>query len=38
MTGLTKVLLIDNDPKFLEDVLPYYGYEVICTENEKQGL
>ena len=33
MAELTKILLVDDNPKFLEDVLPFYGYEVKCAHD-----
>lgn len=38
MTDLTKILLVDDNPKYIEDVLPYYGYEVCCAYNGEQAL
>lgn len=38
MTELTKILLVDDNPKFLEDVLPFYGYEVKCAHNGVECL
>ena len=38
MSDLTKILLVDDNPKYIEDVLPYYGYEVVCAYNGKQAL
>ena len=30
---MTNVLLVDDNPKYLNDALPYYGYDV-CTVND----
>ena len=38
MAELTKILLVDDNPKFLEDVLPFYGYEVKCALNGVECL
>lgn len=38
MAELTKILLVDDNPKFLEDVLPFYGYEVKCANNGAECL
>lgn len=38
MSELTKILLVDDNPKYLEDVLPFYGYEVNCAKNGVQAL
>lgn len=38
MADLTKVLLVDDNPKYIEDVLPYYGYEVTSAYNGKQAI
>lgn len=38
MAELTKILLVDDNPKFLEDVLQFYGYEVKCAHNGVECL
>ncbi|MBR6302075.1 response regulator transcription factor [bacterium] len=38
MAELTKVLLVDDNPKYLEDILPFYGYEVCVAENGVEAL
>lgn len=38
MAELTKVLLVDDNPKYLEDVLPYYGFEIVCAYDGEQAL
>ena len=38
MAELTKILLVDDNPKFLVDVLPFYGYEVKCAHNGVECL
>lgn len=38
MSDLTKILLVDDNPKYLEDVLPFYGYELSCAQDGAQAL
>ena len=38
MAELTKVLLVDDNSRYLEDVLPFYGYEVSVAENGVEAL
>lgn len=38
MSDLTKILLVDDNPKYIEDVLPFYGYEVVSVYNGRQAL
>jgi len=38
MTDLVKILLVDDEPKFLDEVLPMYGYEVHSVYNGKQAI
>lgn len=38
MADLCKILLADDNPKYMEEVLPYYGYEVICASNGEETL
>ena len=38
MSELARILLVDDNPKYLEDVLPFYGYEVICATGGRQAL
>lgn len=38
MSDLTKILLVDDNPKYLEDVLPFYGYELCCAQDGTQAL
>ena len=36
MNSLAKILIVDDNPKYLEDVLPMYGYEVeVATDGIK---
>lgn len=38
MSFIAKILLIDDNPKYLKDVLPSYGYEVVVATNGLSGL
>lgn len=38
MPDLTKILLVDDNPKYLEDVLPLYGFELTCAVDGLQAL
>lgn len=38
MTALAKILIVDDNPKYLEDVLPMYGYEVNTATDGIQAL
>lgn len=38
MPDLVKVLLVDDNPKYIEDVLPFYGYEVTVAYNGEQAI
>ena len=38
MSDLTKILLVDDNPKYLEDVLPFYRYELCCAQDGVQAL
>ncbi len=38
MADLTRILLVDDNPKYIEDVLPFYGYEVCTALNGEQAL
>lgn len=38
MASLGKLLIIDDNPKYLEDVLPMYGYEVDVAKDGVRGL
>lgn len=38
MADLTKILLVDDNPKYIEDVLPFYGYEVSCAKDGEEAL
>lgn len=38
MSFIAKILLIDDNPKHLKDVLPSYGYEVVVATNGLSGV
>ncbi len=38
MPELTKVLLVDDNSKYLKDALPFYGYEVTTAHDGVQAL
>lgn len=38
MSTLGKILVIDDNPKLLEDALPMYGYEVVSATDGLVGL
>lgn len=38
MTSLAKILYVDDNPNYLRDILPMYGYEVIVATDGMQAL
>ena len=38
MVAIAKILIIDNNPKYLADALPLYGYEVEVATDGIQGI
>ena len=38
MSSVAKILLVDDNPKYLRDVLPMYGYEVEVAADGLQAL
>ena len=38
MTSLARILIIDDNPKLMEDALPMYGYEVVSATDGLLGL
>ena len=38
MTELAKILIVDDNPKYLADALPMYGYEVAVATDGVQAL
>ena len=38
MSELAKILIVDDNPKYLQDALPMYGYEVKVAIEEVQPV
>lgn len=38
MSQLAKILIVDDNPKYLQDALPMYGYEVVVATDGVQAL
>ena len=38
MVAIAKILIIDDNPKYLADALPLYGYEVEVAKDGLQGI
>ena len=38
MNGIASILVVDDNPKFLKDALPMYGYEVTVAEDGIEAL
>jgi len=38
MDGIASILVVDDNPKFLKDALPMYGYEVAVAEDGIEAL
>lgn len=38
MSQLAKILIVDDNPKYLQDALPMYGYEVLVATDGVQAL
>lgn len=38
MSDLAKILLVDDNPKYLAAVLPFYGYDLKCVSDGVQAL
>ena len=38
MDGIASILIVDDNPKFLQDALPMYGYEVHVAEDGLEAL
>ena len=38
MDGIASILVVDDNPKFLKDALPMYGYEVTVAEDGIEAL
>jgi DNA-binding NarL/FixJ family response regulator len=38
MSQIAKILIVDDNPKYLQDVLPMYGYDVVVATDGVQAL
>ena len=38
MGGIASILIVDDNPKFLEDALPMYGYDVTVAHDGIEAL
>ena len=38
MGGVASILVVDDNPKFLADALPMYGYDVTVAEDGLEAL
>ena len=38
MGGIASILIVDDNPKFLADALPMYGYDVTVAEDGLEAL
>ena len=38
MGGVASILVVDDNPKFLADALPMYGYDVTIAEDGLEAL
>lgn len=38
MDGIASILIVDDNPKFLKDALPMYGYDVTTAEDGLEAL
>ena len=38
MGGIASILVVDDNPKFLADALPMYGYDVTIAEDGLEAL
>lgn len=38
MSSIAKILVVDDNPKYLKDVLPMYGYETVVANDGLQAL
>ena len=38
MGGIASILVVDDNPKFLADALPMYGYDVTVAEDGLEAL
>lgn len=38
MPELTRILLVDDNPKYLEEVLPLYGFDLTCAKKRDSSI
>ena len=38
MGGIASILIVDDNPKFLQDALPMYGYDVTVATDGLEAL
>lgn len=38
MSGIASILIVDDNPKFLEDALPMYGYDITVAKDGIEAL
>jgi len=38
MTSIAKILVVDDNPKYLKDVLPMYGYDIAIAIDGLQAI
>ena len=38
MGGIASILIVDDNPKFLEEALPMYGYDVTVAEDGLEAI
>jgi len=38
MGGVASILVVDDNPKFLQDALPMYGYDIVVAEDGLEAL
>ena len=38
MDGIASILIVDDNPKYLKDALPMYGYDVTVAEDGIEAL
>ena len=38
MDGIASILVVDDNPKFLKDALPMYGYDITVAEDGIEAL
>ena len=38
MSSIANILVVDDNPKYLKDVLPMYGYDIVVANDGYQAL